>query len=60
MLLKMGKREQEFRKQLEKEKLLQTCLSLPGGGGFLLFSRGWGVVGFLFVFKPSSGKANLR
>lgn len=57
-LLKMGKtpRSSLFLPPLGKEKMLQICLSLPGGV-FVIFSF---VLCVFFVFKLSSGKANLR
>lgn len=45
-LLKMAKENRNclLLSQLEKEKLLQTCLCLPGGGFFVLFVGGCGGV----------------
>lgn len=60
VLLKTRKGEKElFLPQLEKEKLLLTCLPAPGGGCFCCFLGGFFCV-LLFVFKSPSGKANLR
>lgn len=60
MLLKTGKGGKElFLPQLEKEKLLLTCLPAPGGGWFCCFLGG-GLCVLLFVFKPPPGEANLR
>lgn len=59
-LLKTGRGGKElFLPQLEKEKLLLTCLPAPGGGWFCCFLGGFCVC-FCLFFKLPPGKANLR